>query len=165
MLIDSHVNLHHHAFADDREHVRMRFHDALARGDEFWEDEYRFARSDGTYADVLERGRMVRDRDGYPVRVVGAMINVTERRRAQARDRFLVQLDDALRPLVDPDAITHCAATILGQSLQVNRCAYAAVEDDEPEPALPRAAGRSSVTVRSFAGSSAVSTTSCDFGR
>jgi PAS domain S-box-containing protein len=44
--------------------------------------------------------------------------------------RFLIKLDDALRTLVDSEEITRTAATILGQYLRVNRCAYAYVEDD-----------------------------------
>ena len=44
---------------------------------------------------------------------------------------FLVQLDDAVRPLTDPHLITQTAAQMLGENLQVNRCAYADVEEDE----------------------------------
>lgn len=44
--------------------------------------------------------------------------------------RFLAELDDAIRPLVDPDEITHTAATVLGRHLDVNRCAYAHVDAD-----------------------------------
>ncbi|MEO5894608.1 MAG: PAS domain-containing protein [Vicinamibacterales bacterium] len=46
-------------------------------------------------------------------------------------DRLLVRLDDAVRPLVDPEEITYTAASLLGQHLDVNRCAYATVEKDE----------------------------------
>ncbi len=45
----------------------------------------------------------------------------------QERDRFLVQLDDHTRALEDPREITAAAARLLGQHLQVNRCAYAHV--------------------------------------
>lgn len=44
--------------------------------------------------------------------------------------RFLARLDDAIRPLIDSDEITHTAATLLGQYLDVNRCAYAYVNPD-----------------------------------
>ncbi len=47
------------------------------------------------------------------------------------RDRFLVDLDDAVRPLTDAEEITFTAAAELGRHLRVNRCAYAIVEDDE----------------------------------
>ena len=54
--------------------------------------------------------------------------DVSARRYAEARDRFLVELDDATRTLTDPDDITRTAARLLGTHLGVNRCAYADVE-------------------------------------
>jgi PAS domain S-box-containing protein len=72
----------------------------------------------------------IRDRDG---RIVGASKmarDLSARQRVEARDRFLVALDDAVRPLADPGEITFTAATALGQHLGVNRCAYATVADD-----------------------------------
>lgn len=47
------------------------------------------------------------------------------------RDRFLVDLDDAVRPLSDAEEITFTAASALGRHLGVHRCAYATVEADE----------------------------------
>lgn len=54
-----------------------------------------------------------------------------ERERAEAKNLFLVQLDDAIRPLDDPEEITNKAARILGRHLDVDRCAYVDVESDE----------------------------------
>ena len=49
-----------------------------------WIDEYRFEQGDGTYAEVLDRGFMIRDERGRTVRMVGAMHDLTEQRRANA---------------------------------------------------------------------------------
>lgn len=49
----------------------------------------------------------------------------------EARDRFLVELDDAVRPLLAAEEITFTAARALGRHLAANRCAYATVEDDQ----------------------------------
>ena len=71
------------------------------------------------------------DTDG---RVVGASKmarDISQRKRLEARNQFLVELDDAVRPLTDAEAITFAAAEALGEHLAVNRCAYATVEDDE----------------------------------
>ena len=54
-----------------------------------------------------------------------------QRKSADQRNRFLLQLDDTLRPLIDAGEITLTAATALGRHLGVNRCAYATVEEDE----------------------------------
>ncbi len=47
------------------------------------------------------------------------------------RDRFLVDLDDAVRTLTDAEEITFAAAAALGRYLDVDRCAYAVVDADE----------------------------------
>jgi PAS domain S-box-containing protein len=57
--------------------------------------------------------------------------DVTERHRTEARDQFLLSLEDELRPLAEPHEISECAARLLGDHLRVDRCAYAEVSDDE----------------------------------
>jgi hypothetical protein len=53
-------------------------------GREVWSDEYRFRRADGGYSDVADRAHVVRDAEtGEPVRVLGSMMDVSERRRAE----------------------------------------------------------------------------------
>lgn len=52
-------------------------------------------------------------------------------RESEARFRFLARLDDSTRPLTEALAITQAAAALLGEHLQVNRCAYADVEPDQ----------------------------------
>lgn len=69
--------------------------------------------------------------DGRVEAVAGTTRDVSDRKRGEARDRVLVAVDDATRPVTDPQAITQAAARILGEHLGVNRCAYADVEEDE----------------------------------
>ncbi len=49
---------------------------------------------------------------------------------AARRNRFLVALNDRLRPLADPGEIMTAAAEVLGQTLGVDQVAYAEVGDD-----------------------------------
>jgi PAS domain S-box-containing protein len=58
-------------------------------------------------------------------------VNDSNRSSLDERNRFLVQLDDATRPLERPEDIMQTAARLLGRHLQVNRCAYADVEADQ----------------------------------
>ncbi|HEX8911096.1 MAG TPA: GAF domain-containing protein, partial [Humisphaera sp.] len=51
--------------------------------------------------------------------------------RAEARDRFLLALDDAVRPMTDPGEVTAAHARLLAEHLGADRCAYADVEPDE----------------------------------
>ena len=78
-----------HIHPEDRERV-SRGIDAVIDGTETrWTDEYRFRRADGSYADVLDRGFMVRGPGGEPLRMLGAMLDMTERRRTEAELRRL----------------------------------------------------------------------------
>ncbi|MES2618377.1 MAG: PAS domain S-box protein [Bacteroidota bacterium] len=42
-----------------------------------WEEEYRFMKSNGTYANVLDRGFVIRNSKGKAIRVIGAMQDIT----------------------------------------------------------------------------------------
>ncbi len=86
---------------------------------------------DGSLIDIALTVSPIRDRAR---RVIGASKtarDIAERKRIEARDRFLIQLDDAVRSLTDAEEITFAAAKALGRHLRANRCAYATVEDDE----------------------------------
>ncbi len=52
-----------------------------------WEDEYRFQREDGSMAHVLDRGFVLRNSDGKPRRMIGAMQDITERKTAEQKLR------------------------------------------------------------------------------
>ena len=88
-------------------------------------------RKDGSSIDVSLTVSPVKDREGHIVALSTIARDISHRRQLEANARFLVQLDDAVRPLVEADVITLTAATALGRHLRVNRCAYATVEDDE----------------------------------
>ncbi|OWP64162.1 hypothetical protein CDA63_05390 [Hymenobacter amundsenii] len=54
-----------------------------------WQEEYRFQRADGSWAWVYDRGYIVRDEQDRPLRMIGAMQDISERRAAQERQRLL----------------------------------------------------------------------------
>lgn len=58
---------------------------ALERGDKSWSGEYRMRRKDGSYATVFDRGLVIHDAAGQPVRMIGAMLDITERRKSERR--------------------------------------------------------------------------------
>jgi PAS domain S-box-containing protein len=73
---------------DDRERVLSAVEGVLQEeGGEEWSNEYRFRRADGTYATVVDRAHILRDEGGRAVRLVGSMMDVTERRRAEEQVR------------------------------------------------------------------------------
>jgi PAS domain S-box-containing protein len=109
---------------DQRREIGERITRAIADGETFWSAEYRFMRGDGSYADVLDRGYIVHDDDGRPVRMLGAMIDITARKESEkaliesqsrlqslfehAQDTILLASDDARYVDVNPAA---CALT------------------------------------------------------
>jgi len=69
---------------DDRERVVSGINSVLRDGEEVWSDEYRFRHAEGAYLTVVDRGYVVQDEEGRPVRVIGSMLDITERKRAEA---------------------------------------------------------------------------------
>ncbi|MFN8634563.1 MAG: PAS domain S-box protein [Chloroflexota bacterium] len=79
---------------EDRERVWAELDAVLASADVRWSSEYRYRRADGRYADVVDRGEIVRTEEGTPVRMVGGMVDITERKRTErelARYRLLAE--------------------------------------------------------------------------
>ncbi|HYD04842.1 MAG TPA: PAS domain-containing protein, partial [Reyranella sp.] len=77
---------------DDAPGVVRGFQQALARGEEIYESEYRIIRpSDGQLRWIFGRGRLIRDAAGRPVRYSGVDIDVTERKLADEHVRRLMQ--------------------------------------------------------------------------
>jgi PAS domain S-box-containing protein len=77
---------------DDAPRVVDGFQQALARGDDVYESEYRIIRpSDGQLRWIFGRGRTIRDADGKVVRYSGVDIDITERKQAEAHVRLLMQ--------------------------------------------------------------------------
>ncbi|WP_207461120.1 PAS domain S-box protein [Azospirillum sp. SYSU D00513] len=69
---------------DDRGRVVAGIHAVIDGAADLWTAEYRFRRADGSYADVYDRGTVLRDACGQAVRMIGAMLDVTERKAAEA---------------------------------------------------------------------------------
>ena len=65
---------------DDSERVKNDIHRHIESGKHNWTDEYRFRRRDGSYASVIDRGYVVHGADGMPIRMLGSMMDVTERK-------------------------------------------------------------------------------------
>ncbi|MFD0464766.1 PAS domain S-box protein [Microvirga aerilata] len=73
-----------HIHQDDRERVVNDIHAVIDGDREHWSAEYRFLRADGSEAYVFDRGYVIRDRHGRAIRMIGAMLDLTERRQAEA---------------------------------------------------------------------------------
>lgn len=86
---------------------------------------------------VSARGRGVYDETGKLIRMLGVVQDVTRRklteetlRTSETRNRLLVELASATRPLTDHAEIMAVSARILVEHLGAHRCAYAEVENE-----------------------------------
>ncbi len=68
---------------DDRARIHDSIHALINGQGDAWSDEYRFHRADGSWAEVLDRGHVIRNAQGQAVRMIGAMLDLTRVRRAE----------------------------------------------------------------------------------
>jgi PAS domain S-box-containing protein len=72
---------------DDLARVTASFADAIERGAGSWSEEYRLILPGGTVRDVFDRAYVLKDDAGKPVRMLGTMMDLTERRHLEAQLR------------------------------------------------------------------------------
>jgi PAS domain S-box-containing protein len=69
---------------DDRQRIDKGFFAAVKNNNGAqWQDEYRFLKADGTYAEVLDRGYILRNNRGNAIRMIGAMLDITQRKKIE----------------------------------------------------------------------------------
>lgn len=110
-----------------------------------WKEEYRFAKADGTFSYVLDRGFIIRDATGKAVRMIGSMQDITDRKYKEqvlSLERRIFVLSS------DPDINLHFIVQSLLKGLEeIHEDAYTSVlllkDDDIVEsfaaPRLPDA--------------------------
>ena len=82
----------------ERDAVESAARSAFLRGERHFEAEYRFERRDGAMRWLLLRAEIVMDADGRPVRVLGVIIDVTDRKAVELAYR---ESEERLRALAD----------------------------------------------------------------
>lgn len=83
---------------EDQARVEASIRAAIDGHGATWSEEYRFRRMDGLYAEVLDRGHVIRNANGQAVRMIGAMLDLTRSRSAetalrQSEERFSTILE------------------------------------------------------------------------
>src|SRR5882757_3334283 len=84
----------------DKDRVLSGLHAAIDSDRECWSDEYRFFRADKSLASVFDRGYIVRDGQKKALRMIGVMMDISERKLAEEKIRKRAALLDHA-----PDAI------------------------------------------------------------
>jgi PAS domain S-box-containing protein len=66
---------------DDRDELVERLKKVRKSNANPWQNEFRFQLADGSYATVLDRAYLLRDDSGKPVRMIGALVDITQHKR------------------------------------------------------------------------------------
>ena len=74
---------------EDSLKMSVKLYSFLEQKTEKWQDEYRFQCADGTYKYVFDRGFLVKDKEGKPIRMIGAIQDVTKQKEEEQRLRLL----------------------------------------------------------------------------
>lgn len=87
-----------HIHPDDALDVEKNLYEWFASKQSTWQAEYRFRKANGSYSYVLDRCFVTRGPDGAPVRIIGSLFDITERRELErAKDEFISLVSHQLR--------------------------------------------------------------------
>jgi PAS domain S-box-containing protein len=78
---------------DDRPRVLANFKRAIEQSGAGWSDDYRVVHVDGTIRHVFDRAYLIRDDANQPARMIGTMMDVTERRSLEAQLRHAQKME------------------------------------------------------------------------
>jgi two-component system, chemotaxis family, CheB/CheR fusion protein len=83
---------------DDKDRVEKSKNNAINKSIAHWEEQYRFRKSDGSYAVIHDKGAVIKDETSMPYRMVGAMTDVTHVERTELK---LKQKNEELQSLFE----------------------------------------------------------------
>lgn len=110
-----------HIHPDDVERISQSLEQAVWNSEnDHWEDEYRFRKKDGTYAFVVDRGVVIKDANRKPIRMVGAMTDITEIKSANLE---LIRQAEFINTMTDNQSAAIVACDAEGDLILFNKTA------------------------------------------
>ena len=113
---------------ENRSRIVSDIHSTINSGEQCWSNEYRFRRRDDSYAYIFERGYVVHDNTGKPVRMIGAMMDLTERKlvqqelqRQNLRSKLFADVTLKIRQSLQIDEILQTSVTEVQKLLKADR--------------------------------------------
>jgi signal transduction histidine kinase len=136
--------------SEDQERVFRSFSEALEGQALSWSAEYRFLSADGEWSDIRDRAIIARDSLGKVTRVVGAMLDVTDLRRAQEAlqesnqrlhqlSRDLLRAQDYERRRIARELHDSTAQLLAALSINLSRLQEPGLEPDRRRQVLSEA--------------------------
>jgi PAS domain S-box-containing protein len=113
---------------EDAQRIQTDIGAVIASGEQFWSNEYRFLRSDDTYAYIFDRGFVVHDSTGKPIRMIGAMMDISDRKltqreleRQNMRSQLFADVTLKIRTSLQIDEILETSVTEVQELLHADR--------------------------------------------
>lgn len=136
--VDSEPNWwYEHIHPEDRAKIISEIQTLIANQQQFWSKEYRFRRADGSYAYIFDRAYAVQDSSGKLVRMIGVMLDISDRKQAQEellrqnmQLRLFADLTLKIRQSLQIDEILHTTVTEVQKLLQAERVVIFRIEAD-----------------------------------
>jgi PAS domain S-box-containing protein len=85
-----------HLHPDDRPRVLAKLNGLINGTETIWKEEYRFLRKNGSYAYIRDRAYIERDERAEPMRMIGAMSDITARHEAEVERQALFEIMQGL---------------------------------------------------------------------
>ncbi|WP_051609468.1 PAS domain-containing protein [Fodinicurvata fenggangensis] len=125
--------------SDDRARVQYDVQQAIRDRQKFWESEYRLLRKDGETLHVEDHASLIPDSEGTPIRLVGGMSDVTERKHHQMQLRERIKelrclyrvLEVTSDPLQPIETVCEQIVEVLPESLLHTDISVARIELEE----------------------------------
>jgi PAS domain S-box-containing protein len=102
---------------DDRIRVKDGIYKVIEEKQNFWSDEYRYLKKDGTILFIYDRGYVLYSDEGKPYRMIGSMLNITDRINAEQKVK---QSEEKYRALVEQASDAIYIVDTTGKILTVN---------------------------------------------
>src|SRR5438876_1148463 len=121
-----------HLHPEDQERVVMSIDQLVRSGGSVWTSEYRFRRRDGTYATLVDRGYILHDSTGHPVRVIGSAMDVSQKRKTEAIQSAVYRISEAANSARDLPELYGQIHKVVGGLMPATNF-YIALYDDQAE--------------------------------
>ncbi|WP_088892741.1 GAF domain-containing protein [Leptolyngbya ohadii] len=103
----------------------------LADG-ELLENEYRMRHRNGKWLWFNGRDTVFsRTPAGQAKQILGSAFDITNRKHLEQKQQFLLELNDSMRLLSEPEQVIQVTATLVSRYFQVDRCIYGEVDTSE----------------------------------
>lgn len=74
---------------EDSIRMSIKLYSFIEQKTEKWQDQYRFRCADGSYKYVLDRGFLLKDKNGRAIRMIGAIQDITKQKQEEQRLKLL----------------------------------------------------------------------------